>query len=177
MGYHVSDTSGQTATSTITIDVTPVPPAATPDVAAGESGAPVHLTPLANDTPSPGATWDPSSLCLIAPPGATSEGVTEVAGTTCAKKVTVADVGTWVVNPGGTTTFTSVAGYAGTTDIRYVMVDTAAHSTTSTMTVVINGVLALAHTGTDPVPNIRLAVLLLAAGALLIVFSRRRRKN
>jgi len=175
--YRVADTLGRTATATITITVTPVTPLATPDNSAGESGQPVKLTPLENDAPSPGATWDASTLCLIAPPGATSEGVTVVAGTTCAKKVTVADVGTWVVNPDGTTTFTSVAGYGGTTDIGYVIVDTAAHSTTSTMTVVINAVLALAHTGTDPVPNIRLAVLLLAAGALLTLFSRRPRKN
>ena len=175
--YEVADTLNRPVTATITIDVTPVAPSATPDSAAGESGAPVHLTPLANDAPSPGATWDASTLCLIAPPGATVDDATVVAGNQCAKKVTVPNVGTWVVNPDGTTTFTSVAGYDGTTDIGYTVTDTAAHTTTSTMTVEINGVLALAHTGTDPVPSSRLALLLLAAGALLTLVSRRPRRS
>jgi hypothetical protein len=89
----------------------------------------------------------------------------------------VANVGTWVVNPDGTATFTSVSGYAGTAEIGYQVTDTAEHSQTSTMTVEIVEVLALAHTGTDPVPNTRLALILLAAGSLLIGFSRRTRKN
>jgi hypothetical protein len=146
-------------------------PQANPDSASGAPGQPVHLTPLTNDSPSAGETWDPSTLCLVAPEGATSEGVTVVASTTCAKRVTVPDVGTWVVNLDGTTTFTSVAGYLGTAGIRYLVTDTSGLSPASTMSVTIAG--ALAATGTNAMTTGGLAVLALVAGALLVLMGRR----
>ena len=146
-------------------------PQANPDSASGEPEQPVHLTPLTNDSPSTGETWDPSTLCLIAPEGTTSEGVTVVASTSCANKVTVPNVGTWVVNLDGTTTFTSVAGYLGTVEIGYLVTDTSGLSPASTMSVTI--VMTLAATGTNAITTGGLAVLALIAGALLVLAGRR----
>ncbi len=164
--------SGEVEDYAITIALHPIPtPLANPDSASGEPEQPVHLTPLTNDVPSTGETWDPSTLCLMAPEGATSEGVTVVAGTTCAKKVAVPDVGAWVVNLDGTATFTSVAGFLGTAEIRYLVTDTSGLSPASTMAVTI--VLTLAATGTNAIATGGLAVLALVAGALLVLVGRR----
>ena len=57
--YRVADSNGTTATATLTITVAlPAKPVANPDIATTPQNVSIALTPLANDRPAPGVTFD-----------------------------------------------------------------------------------------------------------------------
>ena len=171
--YRVADANGTYARASLTVVVgAPTGAEAAPNTVTGQPGQPVTLYPLRNDSPSAGATWDASTLQLQDP--ATGEW-----GST----VTVAGVGTWVVNDDGSVTFTPVDGFSGTATIPYRVTDTAGVTVSSTLTVEIPAVAAppmagpgrLAQTGSDPTALAGLGLLLLLTGLGAVLAARRTR--
>jgi CshA-type fibril repeat protein len=170
MTYQVADINGTYVQSTLVVSVAaPYGAKSDPDSAHGSGTGPVTLSPLANDTPSRGATWVTSSVCLV-PSSAKA-----IAGTAlgeCPKTAVLAGLGTWVVNADGTMTFTSAKGFAGTASIGYVVTDTNGVQVANTVVVTVS---ALASTG-GPVLSVGvLGLLLLLTGGVVLVISRRRR--
>ncbi len=107
IGYTVTDSAGETATSTINVQYVPV--AVADNDLENAVGDPVTVDVLANDT----GDFDPSTVTIVGAPG---DGRTLV----------VAGQGTWTVDPAtGAVTFTPQDGYQGDPDpIRYRVVDT-----------------------------------------------------
>jgi hypothetical protein len=107
--YVVSDGHGGTATSTITVAVTPVndAPVAVPSTGTTVEDTPVTLTPVVSD-----ADGDPLTITTATSPN-----------------------GTVVINPDGTLTFTPVAGYNGPAVITYTVSDGHGGTATATITV------------------------------------------
>ena len=113
IAYRVADVNGTTAEADLVVAVgAPLGAEAKPDQGAKPVTGPVTIDPLTNDTPSQGATFVRSSVCLV-----------NLAGD-CVSTVTVPGVGTWVVNDDGTVTFTPVKGYRGPATIGYQVTDT-----------------------------------------------------
>jgi len=81
-------------------------------------------------------------------------------------------VGTWVVNPDGTMTFTPVAGFTGTASIGYLVTDTNGVEVANTARVTMT---KPPNTGGPVVFVGVLGVLLLLMGGVLLLISRRRR--
>jgi len=170
LSYQVADINGTYAQSTLVVTVAaPYGATSDSDSANGSGSDPVTLNPLANDTPSKGATWIPSSVCLV------PDSAKTIAGTalgSCPKTAVVAGVGTWVVNSDGTMTLTPVAGFTGTASIGYLVTDTNGVEVGNTVRVTMT---KLPNTG-GPVLFVGvLGVLLLLAGGVLLLISRRRR--
>ncbi|MGL5859369.1 MAG: Ig-like domain-containing protein, partial [Angustibacter sp.] len=125
--YRVADQDGVTATSTITVTVTPIVPLAADDVASAPNGTPVSVDLLANDRPgAPSAPLDPSSVRLLDP----ADGQYKTS-------VDVPDVGSYVLDPGtGTVTFTPVAGFSGVAPpLTYRVADENGTTSIATLTV------------------------------------------
>lgn len=165
LGYRVADVNGTTATAVLVVRV---------DAALGALGRPdskptpatgsITLDPLTNDTPSQGATFVRSTLCLVTPTGG------------CVKQLTVAGVGTWVVSPAGMVTFTPVKGYSGPATVAYRVVDTNGITLSARISLAVKAPLPgkLPHTGTEAMSTGVFGLLLLVAGAGAIAVSRRR---
>ena len=101
IAYRVSDVNGTVAEADLVVAVgAPLGAEAKPDEGAKPVTGPVTIDPLTNDTPSQGATFQPSTVCLVDASG------------DCVCTVTVPGVGTWVVNDDGTVTFTPRRGTA-----------------------------------------------------------------
>ena len=113
---------------------------AKPDQGAKPVTGPVTIDPLTNDTPSQGATFVPSSVCLVNLSG------------DCVSTVTVPGVGTWVVNDDGTVTFTPVKGYRGPATIGYQVTDTNGIQLSSTITFAVQPVVAPSDGPSNPKP-------------------------
>ena len=140
--YTVVDQANNQASSSYTVTVTPIRPTAADDGAKTASGDPVTVDALANDTAGdPSAPLVPSSVVLT-DPDATSGGT----------RLVVPGEGEWVVNPGGTVTFTPEAGFEGaTTSVEYRVSDDNGETATATITVVVgNDALAVADLGSTP---------------------------
>jgi LPXTG-motif cell wall-anchored protein len=172
LAYQVADSNGTYAESTLVVTVNaPYGAVSDPDSGSGSGIDPVTLSPLANDTPSNGATWIPSSVCLV------PDSAKTIAGTAlgdCPKSAVVAGVGTWVVNPDGTMTFTPSAGFTGTASIGYLVTDTNGVQVANTAQVTVT---KLPNTG-GPGPAVGIVgVLLLLAGGMLLLVARRRREH
>ena len=172
MTYQVADINGTYVQSTLVVTVAaPYGATSDADTAHGSGTAPVTLSPLANDTPSKGATWVPSSVCLV------PDSAKAIAGTllgSCPKTAVVAGEGTWVVNPNGTMTFTPAQGFTGTASIGYVVTDTNGVQVANTALVTVT---KLPSTG-GPVLFVGvLGMLLLLAGGVVMLISRRRRDH
>lgn len=110
--YRVTDSSGQTATSVVTVVVRPVTPEAVSDAATTAAGKTVAIPVLANDSPgAPSAPLDPGSVCLLD-------------GAACVKTLDVKGEGGYVVRADGTVAFTPATGYHGrTTLVTYTVAD------------------------------------------------------
>jgi uncharacterized repeat protein (TIGR01451 family) len=138
--YQVTDSDGNTATSTVSVTVTPVTPVAADDTATTPYSTAVTVPVLGNDTAGDAsAPLVPSSVRLVDP--ATGDPVTVLV---------VAGEGTWTVNPDGTITFTPAAGFEGTaTPVTYQVADTNGTTTSATVTVTVGSApVALPDEGT-----------------------------
>jgi CshA-type fibril repeat protein len=126
--YQVSDSDGNTTTSTITVTVTPVIPVALPDNGSTPYSHPVTIPLLANDhAGDPVVPLIPGSVQLRNP----TSGL-------WATTVTVTGVGTYVVQPDGSVTFTPAAGYSGSAAaLPYHVADSNGTVTSSSVSVVV----------------------------------------
>jgi len=124
--YTVTDAAGQTTTAVDTVTVVPGPKAKD-DKGSGHAGQSVVLHPLANDTPSQGSKFDPTTLRLTDPK--TGKPVT---------KVTIAGEGTFTLGKNGVVTFVPVEGFTGATPpVGYTVTDTDGQHTGATIVVTI----------------------------------------
>ena len=187
IAYQVADANGTTAEADLVVTVgAPLGAEAKPDQGAKPVTGPVTIDPLTNDTPSQGATFVPSSVCLVNLSG------------DCVSTVTVPGVGTWVVNNDGTVTFTPVTGYRGPATIGYQVTDTNGILLSSTISFAVQPAAApsdgpgspkpaspkpvlpvkphsqLAFTGANVSAASLVGLMLLVAGIGAIVASRRR---
>jgi uncharacterized repeat protein (TIGR01451 family) len=109
--YTISDTLGQMS-NPANLSVTtppPPPPTASDDKTQTAIDTPVSLTPISNDSTAPGTTLDPKTIDLDpATPGQQ-------------KTVTVANKGTFELQPDGTVKFTPVAGFVGVVTAPYTV--------------------------------------------------------
>ncbi|WP_315097117.1 Ig-like domain-containing protein [uncultured Cellulomonas sp.] len=138
--YTATDSAGQTAVATVTVQVaTPVQVAsAADDHAAGTAGAPTVLAELVNDAPGDHLAWDLATVQLVDP----------VSGLPVAS-VTVPGEGTWTVE-GGHVRFTPVDGFTGAAHLGYRVTNTAGQTVTATMTVTYPARPSAPTTGTPP---------------------------
>ncbi|MGL5929437.1 MAG: Ig-like domain-containing protein, partial [Dermatophilaceae bacterium] len=126
--YQVADDDGLTTTASLTITVTPIPPAARPDTDRTVQGLPVTVAVLGNDTASPGIPLVPSTVRLRDP--ATGAAVTTL---------TVAGEGTYVVEDDGRVTFGPDPLFTGTaTPVTYVVGDSLAREVSTTLTITVD---------------------------------------
>ncbi|WP_328327114.1 Ig-like domain-containing protein [Kribbella sp. NBC_00382] len=141
--YTVSDVNGTRATATLTITVAkPPPPTAKPDTATTKQDNPVTIDPLANDEPGEGTGLDPVSVVLIDP-----------ADGSLKKVVTVADQGTYHVNPDGTVGFDPLPAFTGTaTTLKYRVSDWFDQATRSTITIAVAPIVPTAEDDTATSP-------------------------
>jgi CshA-type fibril repeat protein len=125
--YQVTDTFGQTKTSTLT-PVIPAPPVGANDTSSGAYDTNQVISPLTNDTVTSPATLVPSSLKLCA--------TTSTADVNCNfTSLTVPNEGTYTVNPNGTVTFDPLETFKGTaTPVKYVVADSTGQLTHATIT-------------------------------------------
>jgi LPXTG-motif cell wall-anchored protein len=127
--YQAKDTSGGTASSTVTITVTPVIPVLVNDTAATPPDTNVTVPLLTNDTPGVvSVPLNPTSVQLKDP-------VTGTYGTS----VTVPGQGTWTVNPTtGAVTFDPLPTFSGiATPLTYRAKDANGTAATATVTVTV----------------------------------------
>ena len=102
--YRVTDSTGQNATSTIAVTVTPITPTAVDNSAAAAFNTAVQIPVLGND----------AAGAASAPLDATSVKLLDPADGTYKTSVTIAGKGTFTVNTTtGVVTFTPVTGYQG----------------------------------------------------------------
>jgi len=142
--YRVTDSTGQTATSTLT-PIVPPPPTANPDSSVDEQNETQVLSPLSNDSAASSTSLNPSSVKLC-PTNVSAP----YNGTNCnLSSLSIADVGKFTVNSDGTVTFvpcTAVAGvtcagsyvggsnvFTGTATARYVVADDVGQFGSSTL--------------------------------------------
>jgi LPXTG-motif cell wall-anchored protein len=142
--YQVADVNGTTAKATITVtvgDPAPVQPGvASPVDGTTTEGEPVTINVVDGVTPTIGEDVDPDTLCLL--PGTVTVNGDKVRvgkATKCVTEVDVPNVGTFMVNPDGTVTFTPVDGFVGVTSIDYQVEDTAGFVYSDTITVTVTG--------------------------------------
>jgi CshA-type fibril repeat protein len=180
--YVVGDVDGGTARSTVTVTVG-TPPTAVDDRRSTAPGTPVTVIVTGNDS-SGSTALDPRSVQLVDP--ATGELVSSV---------TVPGTGAFRVGADGTITFTPEAKFAGTATVTYSVADEDGSRSTAELAVTVpaapgvavvpaadgGGVVVttpggdtLAFTGTEIAVPASLAVLLLVAGAALLVTRRRK---
>ncbi|PZE90467.1 hypothetical protein DEI95_11975 [Curtobacterium sp. MCBD17_008] len=162
--YAVTDASGQTTTATATIRVVAAA-VARDDERTGRTGERLTVTPLGNDTPTGGSTFDTDTLHLLDP---TTGHMTD--------RFTVDGSGTWSVEDGAVT-FTPERDHHGTLTADYTVQDTAGQVVTATITVryptglaAVVHVATLAFTGSTGLLGLGLgAFALVLAGAALLL--------
>ncbi|SDP70151.1 CshA-type fibril repeat-containing protein [Pedococcus dokdonensis] len=141
LAYQVADVNGTVARAELVVSVgAPLGALAQPDQGAKPVTGAVTIDPLANDTPSQGATFVGSTLCLVDGAG------------DCVSSVTVPGVGTWVVDSDGTVTFTPVEGYTGPATIGYQVTDTNGVVLSSTISFAVQAATAPSDGPSDPKP-------------------------
>lgn len=125
--YRVTDVTGQTATSTLTPIIPPVPTAAN-DTSTGAYDTNQTISPLTNDAAGAEATLTASSVKLCA--------TTSTANTSCnLTTLTVPNEGTYTVNPNGTVTFDPLPTFRGTASpVKYVVADSTTQLASATIT-------------------------------------------
>lgn len=164
IGYEVSDENGTPVRAELGVTVEG-PGSAGSDEQTTSFGDPVTVSVLDNDAAADGEQLVPGSVCLLpdGPDGA------------CVKSVERDGVGTWVVNPDGTITFTPADGYSGTATIGYAVSDTAGNVYVADLEVTVRadglvGDLAglLPDTGGAGLGLLLMALLALAGGGLVL---------
>ena len=125
--YQVTDITGQTATSTLTPIISPLP-TATNDTSSGAYDTNQTITPSTNDAAGAGATLDATSVKLCA--------TTATANASCnLTTLTVANEGTYTVNANGTVTFDPLSTFTGTASpVKYVIADSTTQLASATIT-------------------------------------------
>ncbi|MDX3006518.1 Ig-like domain-containing protein [Kribbella solani] len=128
IGYRVSDSTKQTAESTLTVTVRPVTPVANGDSVSTAFDTEVVVPVLENDLPgSPDAPLVPTTLKLVDP-----------VGDELVDKVTVARQGTYLVAD-GKVTFEPVHGFSGVaTAVTYQVLDKNGTAARAALTVSVN---------------------------------------
>ncbi|MGL5829951.1 MAG: Ig-like domain-containing protein, partial [Angustibacter sp.] len=127
--YQVRDGDGIPASSTLTVTVTAISPAAVNDTARTPADIDVTVNPLSNDTAgAASAALDPASVKLQDP-----------ADNVFKASITVAGEGTYTVDPiTGAVTFDPVFGFSGAaTPVTYQVADTNGTSATATLTITV----------------------------------------
>ncbi|PWD50840.1 hypothetical protein C8046_09445 [Serinibacter arcticus] len=161
--YSVADANGTRVTAVAVVEVLTTG-AATDDKASTPGNTSVTVPVLENDFPGQGETLDPGTVCVVVP------------GTdNCVKQHTTDGVGTWVVNPDGTITFTPATGFSGDASITYRVSDTNGVVYSATLTISVAPVPPLPVTGTTVLGLLAGALVLLLGGRALMVTARRRR--
>ncbi|WP_350350783.1 tandem-95 repeat protein [Microbacterium sp. A8/3-1] len=157
--YAVTDSLGNSASSTLTITVAGVDPVARNNSATTAPGVPVVIDVIGDDTPgATGVPLDRSTLRIVGSDGAL---VTEL---------TVPGEGVWTVAD-GKIVFTPAPGFVGTTrPITYSVADANGTRVTATVTVTVAAGATLPTTG-GAVPWIALGagLLLLLAGIVILI--------
>ncbi len=157
--YVVSDGNGGTSLATVTIDVLNVPPTATNDTAtAPPSGGPVTIPVLDNDSDPNG---DPIFTVIADQPAN----------------------GAAVVNTDGTITHTPRPGFRGTDTFTYWITDGNGNVVSASVTVTVPAPVTVPPRARPPLPmtgaesgdQVLASLLLIAAGGVLLAWSRRRR--
>jgi uncharacterized repeat protein (TIGR02059 family) len=124
--YRVTDTTGQTATSTLT-PIIPAPPAATDDVSSGPYDTNQAISPLTNDSFSSLALVSKASLrlCGIDDPATSGVNETETPNSCSKTSLTVPGEGSFTVNTAtGVVTFDPLPTFVGTaTPVEYQVAD------------------------------------------------------
>ena len=125
--YKVTDITGQTATSTLTPIIPPVP-AATNDTSTGAWDVNQIISPLTNDAAGLGASLVASTVKLCA--------TTSTANASCdLTTLIVPNQGTYTVNANGTVTFDPLPTFSGVaTSVKYVVADTTGQLANATIT-------------------------------------------
>lgn len=156
--YAVTDSSGNSASSTVTITVAGVDPIARDNTATTRPGVPIVIDVIGDDSRgTDGAAFDPASLRIV---NAAGDLVTELS---------VAGEGVWTVVD-GRIVFAPAPGFTGTTTpITYSVADVNGTRVTATVTVTVSA--AAAVTGGTALPTTGGSVpwLPLGAGLLLLL--------
>ncbi|TDU91938.1 CshA-type fibril repeat protein [Kribbella voronezhensis] len=128
ISYQVADTTGNTATSTVTVAVTPIVPSLADDTASTAYDTAVTVPVLANDKPGdPSAPLDAATVRVIDPATGNAAASLQVAGQ-----------GTFTVQPDGGIRLLPEAGASGaTTPVTYQVGDANGTTATATVTVTI----------------------------------------
>ena len=129
--YQVTDTFGQTATSTLT-PVIPAPPDAVDDVSSGPYNTSQVIQVLTNDLVTSPATLTPSSVKLCATTG--------TANASCNLPfLDVPNEGRYTANANGTVTFVPLSTFKGqAAAVKYVVTDSTGQVTDALITVTVN---------------------------------------
>ena len=129
--YRVTDTFGQTATSTL-IPVIPAPPDAVDDVSSGPYNTAQVIEVLTNDLVTSPATLVPGSVKLCA--------TTSTANASCNLPfLDVPNEGRYTANANGTVTFVPLSTFKGqAAPVKYVVTDSTGQVTDALITVTVN---------------------------------------
>ena len=127
--YHVTDSSGQTVDSTLTVSVTAITPSAVNDDRATPYNTAISFSALTND----------SAGAASAPLAPTTVVFTSAAATNAGRTLVVAGQGTWAVDPAtGQVSFNPLTGFTGlTTAVTYRVADTNGTTATAALTVAV----------------------------------------
>ncbi len=127
LSYRVTDTFGQTATSTLT-PVIPAPPVGANDTSTGAYDTNQVISILTNDSATSPATLIASTVKLCA--------TTSTVNASCnLTTLTVANQGTYTVNANGTVTFDPLSTFTGTASpVKYIVADSTGQITNATIT-------------------------------------------
>jgi len=134
--YRVADSNGTTAKATLTVTVSlPAKPVANPDIATTPQNVSLALSPLANDRPAPGVTFDLASVVLRDPASVTIKDDFK-------KKVVVPGEGSYTVKPTGGVDFVPLPQFTGVaTTIGYRVADSTGQLAESTLAVTVTPVI------------------------------------
>ena len=139
--YEITDANGTTDTATLIVDVG-APATATPVDEQTTEGDAVTVDVLDGVTPATGEDLQPGTVCLLpstvtwtTAQGVQRDGAFDGPDDTCVKEYEEPGVGTWVVNPDGSVTFTPAPGFTGDVDIDFQVEDTGGNVVGDTLTV------------------------------------------
>ena len=126
LGYIITDDSGEKATSTVEVTVTPVTPTAVDDRSRTTPDTPVVIPVLDNDIPgNPKVPSNPTTVVIIDPATKQPE-----------KAVIIPGEGSYIVDPSGDISFTPAPGFDGSgTPLRYQVLDANGTMAAATLTV------------------------------------------